>query len=149
MRSFLAAVVVLVGLALGVAPAMAQAPAPAPLSQSERDDIARVIRTQMDAFRRDDAAGAFRFASPALRDRFGQDPDQFMAMVRHGYAPVTRPARTLFGVTELVEGSIVQHVDIEGPDGVTHTALYTMEREADGQWRIAACVLLDTGDVGA
>ena len=31
---------------------------------------------------------------------------------------------------------------ITGPDGKTYEALYSMERQADGTWRINGCTLL-------
>ena len=80
---------------------------------------------------------------------FGHDPQQFMSMVRNGYQPVYRPRSTQFGVFEEVQGQFVQHVEVEGPDGVSRTALYTMEREPDGTWRISGCVLTESRSVGA
>jgi ketosteroid isomerase-like protein len=144
--------VLLMGLAasapLSAGPALAQQTAPA-VSAADRAAIIAVIRDQMAAFQRDDAAGAFRFASPGIRGMFGQDPNQFLDMVRHGYQPVYRPRTTAFGITETAGGEIIQHVEVEGPDGITRTALYTMERQPDGSWRISGCFLTDSGAVGA
>ena len=129
------------------------APSPAPAEQSvsadDRAAVQDVIRRQMDAFRRDDAAAAFAFASPSIRSQFGSDPDVFMEMVRRGYAPVYHPRTTSFGRTEREAGRLVQHVLVTGPDGGGREALYFMEQQPDGSWRIAGCVLTDTGDVGA
>lgn len=128
-------------------PAWAETPAAVPTA--DRDALVAVIRDQLAAFQRDDAAAAFRFASPNIQGMFGHDPEQFMSMVRSGYQPVYRPRSTQFGVTERVEGQIVQHVEVDGPDGVSRTALYSMEQEADGSWRISGCRLTDSGGVGA
>lgn len=154
MRALRAAV-----LALGVVfgfmatqPCLADdAPADAPLAVAPgaRDAIQQVIRDQMAAFGRDDATAAFGFAAPNIQGMFGHDPEQFLSMVRNSYQPVYRPRSTQFGVAETVQGQIVQHVEVEGPDGVTHTALYMMEQEPDGSWRIAGCVLTDSSSVGA
>ncbi len=119
------------------------------VSPGDREAIVQVIRDQMAAFRRDDAAAAFAFAAPNIKGLFGNDADQFLAMVRHAYQPVYRPRTTQFGVVETVQGQVVQHVDVEGPDGVARTALYMMERGQDGLWRISGCVLTDSGSVGA
>ncbi len=108
-----------------------------------------VIRRQMDAFRRDDAAAAFGYAAPAIQSQFGADPEVFMAMVRRGYQAVYRPRSTAFGQAELKDGKVVQHVQVVGPEGRGHEALYFMEHEPDGSWRIAGCVLTDSADVGA
>ncbi len=42
----------------------------------------------------------------------------------------------------MMEGEIVQPVRITLPEGGAVVALYTMERQADGSWRIAGCALL-------
>jgi hypothetical protein len=121
----------------------------ATVSPADHASIVNIIRQQMEAFRRDDGPGAFGFASPGIQGMFDHDPARFMAMVRQGYPPVYRPRTTSFGPTETVDGQIIQKVDIEGPDGVLRTAIYTMEREADGSWRIAGCMLTEAADAGA
>ena len=40
-----------------------------------------------------------------------------------------------------IEGKLVQPVRVIGPDGVPVTALYIMERQSDGNWKIGGCVL--------
>ena len=54
------ALLILLTLSLG-APALAQE---AELGSQDRDAIRQVIESQLAAFQRDDAAGAFAFASP-------------------------------------------------------------------------------------
>ena len=64
-----------VGIVIGVcvnAPASAQDTA-----------IEGVIQSQLDAFRQDDFATAFTFASPTIRGMFGT-ADRFGMMVRNG-----------------------------------------------------------------
>jgi hypothetical protein len=51
-----------------------------------------IIRSQEEAFRRDDAAAAYTFAAPGIKGMF-QTPDVFMSMVRNGYAPVLSVVR--------------------------------------------------------
>jgi len=54
------------------------------------DDVAAaqgVIRSQVEAFSRDDAAAAYSYAAPAIQEIFPQ-ADVFMSMVRNSYAPV-------------------------------------------------------------
>ena len=104
--------------------------------------IAQVIRDQMAAFARDDAEAAFAFATPELRAMFGSAAN-FMSMVRQGYQPVYRPRSVTFGELAEQDGQTVQEVGIIGPDGVPRVALYTMQRQPDGAWRIAGCRLID------
>ena len=46
-----------------------------------------------------------------------------------------------FGELTRIEGKLVQPVQIVGPDGIPVTALYIMERQPDGSWKIGECVL--------
>ena len=54
-----------------------------------------VIEAQLAAFAADDAARAFSYAAPGIREVFGT-PDRFLAMVRSGYPVVYRPASVTF-----------------------------------------------------
>ncbi len=112
------------------------------LPDADQAEIEAVITRQMEAFARDDGPAAFDFATPELRRIFGS-AERFMAMVRGQYQPVYRPRKMQFGEAREADGTIVQEVGVIGPDGVPRTALYTMERQPDGTWRIAACVLLE------
>jgi Domain of unknown function (DUF4864) len=73
------------------------------------------------------------------------DADEFMAMVRRGYAPVYRHKSFEFGVGRADDGKIVQTVRIIDADGNPWDALYTLERQADGSWKITGCVLHPVG----
>ncbi len=65
-----------------------------------------------------------------------------MRMVQEGYQPVYRPRTHQFG--ELIEkdGQLEQTVGIVDAGGGAWTALYTLEREPDGSWKITSCRLL-------
>ena len=110
-------------------------------SPADRAAIRTVISAQLDSFRHDDAKAAFGLAAPSIQTMFGT-PDHFLAMVRQGYPPVYRPRSVRFDELASEDGTLVQHVDLIGPDGSLATALYSMEHEADGSWRIAGCTLL-------
>ena len=128
----------------GFAAALAQGE-PASASPADAAAIRAVIEHQLAAFQRDDAAAAFSDASPGIQAKFGT-PDIFMEMVRTGYQPVYRPRETEF--RDLVAGpaGLVQKVLFVGPDGRPVLAMYSMEREDDGNWRISGCVLLEPTD---
>ena len=135
MRRAILALLVLAGFA----PALAWADP----GDADRAAIQSVIQQQLNAFQADDGRAAFALASPGIRQQFG-DPDTFMALVRQGYPMVYRPRETHFGALAEEDGRIVQKVAFVGPDGVLVTALYMMEREPDGSWRIAGCVIART-----
>jgi hypothetical protein len=111
------------------------------------DDVAAaqtVIRSQVEALGRDDAATAYSFAAPAIRDMFPQ-ADIFMDMVRQSYAPVYRHKSFEFGEARVSGGQIAQRVHIIDAEGVPWEALYTLEQQPDGSVKIIGCVLLKAG----
>ncbi len=126
------------------APSLAQAPA-TDVGAADRTAIRNVISDQLAAFQRDDGAAAFGLAAPSIQQIF-RDPDTFMAMVRGGYQPVYRPRDVAFRDLLRFEGQLVQTVALVGPDGRRVLALYPMEQQGDGTWRIAGCQLLEPGD---
>ena len=118
------------------------------VSAADRGAIERVITGQLDAFRRDAEDAAFAFASPNIQSMFHDAPN-FMAMVRRAYPPVHRSRSVAFGQLATIDGRLVQRARLVGPDGAAVTALYTMEREPDGTWRIDGCTLLKPDEVAA
>jgi len=127
-------------------PALADQPADLP--PADRQAIEQVISGQIEAFRRDDGAGAFGYASPDLQLMF-DNPGRFMAMVRQGYQPVYRPRSVAFGDAFVADGTLVQEVAVIGPDGEPRLAQYAMEREPDGTWKISGCRLLEKPSPGS
>jgi Domain of unknown function (DUF4864) len=130
------ALVLLVALLIGLAtPACAA------------DDVAAaqgVIRSQVEAFSRDDAAAAYSYAAPAIHDMFPQ-ADTFMSMVRNSYAPVYRHRSFDFGEAAVADGRLVQRARIVDDNGEAWEALYTLEQQPDGSVKIIGCVLLRSG----
>jgi hypothetical protein len=111
------------------------------------DDVAAaqgVISSQAEAFSRDDAAAAYSYAAPAIREMFPQ-ADIFMFMVQNSYAPVYRHRSFEFGEARVEDGQVAQRVHIVDANGEAWEALYTLEREPDGSLKIIGCVLLKAG----
>jgi hypothetical protein len=111
------------------------------------DDIAAaqtVIRSQAEAFGRDDAQGAWSYAAPEIHDRFHQ-ADIFLMMVQQGYPPVYRHRSFEFGEAKISDGVIAQRVHIIDAEGQAWEALYTLERQSDGSLKITGCSLLKAG----
>ena len=114
---------------------------------SAADDVAAaqtVIRAQEQALGRDDAAAAYSYAAPAIRQLFPQ-ADAFMFMVQNSYAPVYRHRSFEFGEAHAADGSIAQRVQIVDANGEAWEALYTLEQQADGSLKITGCSLLKAG----
>lgn len=127
-------------LVLMAGAAMAQVPA-ADVGTADRGAIRGVIENQIAAFRRDDGPGAFAFASPNIKRMFGT-PETFMEMVRTGYPQVYRPSSVSFGELVRTEGTLLQLVDVVGPDGLPVIAVYEMQQQPDGSWQINGCHIL-------
>ena len=125
----------------------------APLSSAQSQETApgaqqairSVIESQLAAFQRDDGVKAFSFASPGIRRKFGT-AETFMQMVKTGYPSVYRPREVEFRALRQRGDLLQQEVLFVGPDGQPLLALYTMEQQADGSWRIAGVVLIKAPD---
>ena len=102
--------------------------------------IRAVIAEQLDAFSKDDAWRAFSLATAGIRARFGT-PEVFIDMVRTTYPVVYRPKSVQFEKPVLLDGEFFQPVKMTDAEGRAWIALYPMEREADGRWRINGCQL--------
>jgi hypothetical protein len=103
-----------------------------------------VIRSQVEAFSRDDAAAAYSYAAPAIHEMFPQ-AELFMFMVQHSYAPVYRHRSFEFGEAAATDGRVAQRARIVDENGEAWEALYTLEQQPDGSFKIIGCVLLKPG----
>ena len=113
------------------------------ISATDKAEFQRIITAQITAFRADDGPAAYDFAAPVVRNIF-PTPEIFMAMVKQGYPQVYRPQS--FNFTEaLIDpmGRPAQKMTVVGPDGKAYIALYSMEKQPDGTWRISGCTLLE------
>lgn len=116
--------------------ASSQAASPSP---ADMRDVRATVQGQLDAFAADDAAKAFSFAAPVVRERMGS-PERFMAMVRAGYPVVYRPASVAFLIPDvLADGTAVQRVQMTDGRGDLWLATYTLQRQKDKSWRITGC----------
>jgi hypothetical protein len=117
------------------------------LPASAADEVAAaqgVIRSQEQAFGRDDAAAAYSYAAPAIRQLFPR-AETFMAMVQNQYAPVYRHRSFEFGEARTEGNSVAQRVHIVDANGEAWEALYTLEQQPDGSFKITGCTLLKAG----
>jgi Domain of unknown function (DUF4864) len=109
----------------------------ADLSGADKLAFKSVIGGQLQAFQVDDGAKAYSYAAPVVTKIF-PSVDIFMAMVKRGYDPVFHNSTHIFGATETDSlGRPAQHVLITAADGKRYEAVYFMEKQADGSWKIA------------
>ena len=100
-----------------------------------------IITEQLQAIARDDGVSAYAEAAPIVQQIF-PSPDLFMNMVRNGYPQVYRNKQYNFGDAGTDDaGRPFQKVEILGTDGARYTAIYFMERQADGSWKISGVVM--------
>ena len=99
-----------------------------------RVEMTRTVLDQLAAFRRDDWATAYAYASSTIQARFALEA--FRQMVTSGYAPIARSASATVSHVEVVDsGHGFVEVRVEGANGETVDALYELVDE-QGSWRI-------------
>ena len=108
---------------------------------AQSTEIEGTINSQFEAFKADDFATAFTYATPGLQQLF-QSPQNFQRMVTQGYPMVWRPAEVRYLELRERGGSMWQKVQITDAKGFTHILDYKME-ETDMGWRIGAVQILD------
>ena len=133
MRRFLLAVSLSAGLGSG--------------AFAQNAEIEANISAQIQAFKADDFATAFTFASPSIQRLF-QNPDNFGQMVRNGYPMVWRPADIRFLELREIAGALWQKVMITDANGRVHILDYQMI-PLEGGWKINGVQLLGNADPAA
>ena len=131
------------GARSSVAPAAPQRAAvavDAPLVAAEWTAIRRVISGQLAALRAHDASRAFAFASDGIRERFGDAP-AFLRMVEGSYAALLTARYTEFLEGAVIDGHTIQPLRLVMADDTVLVALYEMQRDDAGRWRVAGCVI--------
>ena len=137
-RRLLLALVGALALLAALLPLRAQS-----VSDAEAAEFQRIITSQLNAFSADDGVAAYGFAAPNIQRLF-PTPEVFMSMVQKGYAPVYRRQSYAFGrIGTEMGGQPTQHVTIIDANGKAWTALYAMERQPDGSWKISGCSLVE------
>jgi len=108
------------------------------LSAADRQKIQMVITLQIKAFERNDETRAFSYSTPEIRKYFGSSRT-FMDMVRSNYSVLYMNASREFLEAAVIDGSVIQPLRIITREGEAVVALYTLEKQADKEWRIGGC----------
>ena len=120
-------------------------PAAAGDNSNAAPEVRALIERQLDAFARDDAAGAYALAAPRIKIMF-PSADFFIAMVRDKYAPVYRHRSVEFGAAHDDGDLVTQVLTLVDGDNQVWKALYELARQPDGTWLITGCVLIRSTD---
>lgn len=137
-RTFAALLVA--SLAFASAPYAAPTAGEPALPAAEWTTIRKVIDDQLAALKAGDGPAAMTYAAPGIRAQF-RTPENFLRMVRNGYAPLLGASYTVYLEGAVVDGAVIQPLRLVMPDNTVLVALYTMQRQPDGGWRIAGCVI--------
>jgi len=113
------------------------------VTRSDLTEIRGVINRQIDALRRDDAHSAFALVSPGGQDSFGT-PERFLHAMRLAYRAVYRPANVSFLDLMVIDGDVVQQVQVTDRAGSVWVAYFSMQRQGDGSWRTNGCHLVQS-----
>lgn len=140
-RRFIVMLSMLAGLALPFLAVAADE-----ITQEDKIAIHTVVQSQLDALAEDDAAAAFALATADSRSRLG-DPDTFLRIIKEHFTPIYRHQRALFSTPEMIAGRMLQIVRLTDGDNSVWLAVYQMQREQDGKWKIAGCKLVETASV--
>jgi hypothetical protein len=137
--SCLAMLVLLAGqaTALAATPVPESSAAPA-LSRADRTAIRTVISSQLKALLAEDDSAAFAMSAPDVRRQFGT-AQAFGEMVREGYPVLLRNQSTAFLEASVIGEDVVQPLRIVNRDGSVVVALFSMERQSNGDWRVYGC----------
>ena len=140
MRRFLATLLAATALAASALPANAAPPGHSALQPAEWAAIKEVIGSQLLAMKAGDGTKAMTYSVPGMRRQFGS-PERFMRMVRDGYGALLTARDSTFLEGAVVDGITLQPLQLVLPDNSVVVALYRMEKQKDGAWRIAGCVI--------
>ena len=126
-------------------PPLAAVPEPsraavATLRDEDWTAIKALISGQLAALRAGDGTKAFSYAAPGIRQQFG-NAGTFLEMVRTSYGALLAARYSEFLDGAVIDGRVIQPLRLVGPDDAVLVALYTIERQPEGGWKIAGCIL--------
>jgi uncharacterized membrane protein YedE/YeeE len=120
----------------GYAPASAQDA----VSPADTQATRSVIDDQINAFKAGDGARAYSHAGPGIKQTF-TTVERFITMVQTGYMPLYAPQSYQFGRNALISGLVFQELLVTDADGKVWQAVYTLQRQPDGTWKITGVKL--------
>lgn len=106
----------------------------------QKKNIIAVIDAQLEAFRSGNAEQAYSYASPNIQRQF-PDSMMFMQMVKNGYNVLRQPTQVEYQNLYEHFGVWVQMVRLTDLNGFAFQAMYQMEQQESGEWKIGGCML--------
>jgi Domain of unknown function (DUF4864) len=123
--------------------------APAHAESADQSAFQAVISGQLEAFKKDDGQTAYSFAAPIVKGIF-PNVETFMGMVKRGYEPIYKNSKYVFSDLKTDSlGRPAQHVIITAINGKRYEAVYAMQQQPDGSWKIAGVQMVEIPSVDA
>jgi hypothetical protein len=104
-----------------------------PSTPAMREQLQTVIRGQLEALRKSDYPGAYRFAAPGIREQFPLEA--FETMVKAGYPVIAENQDAVFGLTVDDGDKAVVNVRIIARNKSSVSYQYLLERHGEA-WQI-------------
>jgi hypothetical protein len=105
-----------------------------------------VVQSQLLAFAEDDAETAFSLATESTQS-LARTPNDFLKVIKQRFTPIYRHRNAVFSEPEIIEGHALQVVQLIDHDNLVWIAIYEVEREADGTWKVDGCQLFETNNM--
>lgn len=120
-----------------VAPLSGEEVTPAPPTEWQK-----VITSQIQAFRDQDAPRAFSYAGIGFQATFPNAETYFVAIIQSGYAPIMDSLSHRFGEFRMLgDMGVVQQVKFVGNNQQLYDAVYQLTQETGG-WRVQGVYLM-------
>jgi hypothetical protein len=115
-----------------------------PSTEPMKEKFRAVIQGQLDAFRKDDYAGAYRFAAKGIQEQF--PVSAFEKMVRESYPVIAKNEEAVFGLSVDDGQKAIVNVRVLGQNKASTSYQYILERDDGDDWRILGVLVLRESD---
>ena len=110
------------------------------LSKVELERIRGSVRDQIQAMSARDAAGAYALLTPLIKDYY-KDSNAFLQVLTTQLKPLSNAKSFSFTDVSREDTDALQSVTITDDQGREWNAQFRLQRQGDGSWAIAGCLL--------
>jgi hypothetical protein len=112
-------------------------------SEAPPPDARAVVADQLNAFERGDAARAWGLMAPQMRQQY-LSASNLLGVVKKNYGPIYKHRSVDFGPATRKGDEVGMVVTIVDDENVVWSALFLLDKQPDGQWKTAGCLLAKT-----
>lgn len=110
------------------------------LSQTEVERIRGSVREQIQAMSARDAAGAYALLTPVIQEYY-EDSEAFLNILTSELKPLSNAKTFAFSDVVREDTDALQTVTITDAQGHEWNAQFRLQRQGDGSWAIAGCLV--------